>query len=168
MVDPSVISDAALHGLAHSLGEKLRARGLKLTAAESCTGGLIAKVITDVAGSSIWFDCGLVAYGYGIKERLLGVDHQLLMTRGAVSLEVVDQMAKGVLKLAQADLAVAVSGIAGPSGGLPDKPVGTVCVAWLKLGQPIRLERAWFAGNRDEVRRQTARLAFEGLLDLTG
>jgi nicotinamide-nucleotide amidase len=91
----------------------------------------------------------------------------MLHTRGAVSLEVVDQMVKGVLKLAQADLAVAVSGIAGPSGGLPDKPVGTVCIAWLKLGQPVVLRREHFDGNRDQVRRRTARRAFEGLLDLT-
>lgn len=166
MIDESV-SDAALLGLAIELGERLRRRGLKLSAAESCTGGLISKIITDVPGSSIWFDCGLVAYGYTIKERLLGVDHQMLHTLGAVSLEVVDQMVKGVLKLAQADLAVAVSGIAGPSGGLPGKPVGTVCIAWLKLGQPVVLKREHFDGDRDAVRRQTARLAFEGLLDLT-
>ncbi len=160
-------SDAGLFEAASAVGERLRARGLKLAAAESCTGGLISKVITDVPGSSIWFDCGLVAYGYGIKERLLGVDHTMLHTRGAVSLEVVDQMVKGVLKLAQADLAVAVSGIAGPSGGQPDKPVGTVCIAWLKLGQPVVLKREFFAGDRDQVRRQSALRAFEGLLSLT-
>ena len=115
------------------MGEALRARGLKLTTAESCTGGLIADHITDVPGSSDYFLGGIVAYAYEAKAALLDVPWDTLRAHGAVSREVVLEMARGARKALSADLAVSVSGIAGPGGGLPDKPVGTT---WLGLATP--------------------------------
>src|SRR5687768_4058418 len=125
-----VPSDQDLAALATALGETLRTNRHRLVTAESCTGGWIAKTVTDIAGSSDWFDCGLVAYSYEAKQALLGVRPETLERHGAVSRETVLEMVAGALVHSGASLAVAVTGIAGPGGGTPDKPVGTVWIAW--------------------------------------
>lgn len=144
----------------------LRARNRTLAVAESCTGGWIAKAITDVPGSSGWFDRGFVTYSNVAKNELLGVRDATLAARGAVSAEVVAEMAAGALARSRADLVLAVSGIAGPDGGGPDKPVGTVYLAWASRDGPTRVERRHFEGDRDDVRRETVAAALQGVLDV--
>ncbi|MGE5152426.1 MAG: CinA family protein [Bdellovibrio bacteriovorus] len=154
-----------LDGLATRLGERLVARGWRLATAESCTGGWIAKVATDIPGSSGWFDRGFVSYSNGAKQDMLGVRPETLEAQGAVSEATVMEMAAGAIARSGAQVAVAVSGIAGPAGGSPDKPVGTVCFAWALPGHPIQARRLQFAGHRDEVRHQAVRVALELLLE---
>lgn len=156
-------SDAALHAFAEAIGERLRASRERLVTAESCTGGWIAKMVTDVAGSSEWFDCGMVAYSYEAKQALLGVRPETLEGHGAVSRETVVEMVSGALVNSGASVAVAVTGIAGPGGGSADKPVGTVWIGWKRRGGYARAELFQFEGDRDEVRRQTVAAAIEGL-----
>ncbi len=132
--------------------------------AESCTGGWIAKMITDIPGCSEWFDCGLAAYSYEAKQALLGVRSETLMQFGAVSRETVLEMVSGALITSGAGLAVAVTGIAGPTGGTPGKPVGEVWVGWKRRGGYPRAEVFHFAGDREAVRRQTVAVALQGLL----
>jgi nicotinamide-nucleotide amidase len=155
--------DSALYALAMSIGELLLARGQSVVAAESCTGGWIAKVLTDVAGSSNWFECGVVAYSYEAKESLLGVRPQTLERTGAVSQETVVEMVSGALARYGAGVAVAVTGVAGPSGGTPDKPVGTVWIGWKRRGGYARSELFHFEGDREAVRRQTVAAALDGV-----
>ena len=157
-------TDAELAGLARTLGERLGAAGWRVTAAESCTGGWIAKALTDIPGSSGWLDTALVTYANAAKERLLGVPAEDLERFGAVSEPVIRAMAAGVREWAGADLACATSGIAGPGGGTPDKPVGRVWLAW---AGPEGVTTAChdFAGDREAVRRQTVAVALEGLLE---
>jgi len=123
-------SDSDLRAQAQDLGERLRAAREHLVTAESCSGGWIAKCLTDIAGSSEWFDCGMVVYSYEAKQALLGVRPQTLEEHGAVSRETVIEMVSGALVHSGASIAVAVTGIAGPGGGSPDKPVGTVWIGW--------------------------------------
>ncbi len=151
--------------LVERLAQALLARGWQLATAESCTGGLIAATCTDLAGSSAWFDRGVVSYSNQAKTELLGVPAELITTHGAVSEAVARAMAEGVLSRSCAQLAVAVTGVAGPGGGSAEKPVGTVWLAWAAQGQPTKAERHWWAGDRAEVRRQTVRRALQGLLD---
>jgi nicotinamide-nucleotide amidase len=136
-----------------------------LATAESCTGGWIAKALTDVAGSSQWFEGGVVAYSNAAKIELLGVPSVVLNMHGAVSEETVQAMADGARRRFAADLAVAVSGIAGPGGGTQDKPIGTVHFAWA-VPNGATAARRIFVGNRESVRRQTVALAFERLVEL--
>ncbi len=156
-------SDAELDALAQATGQRLLAARHMLVTAESCTGGWIAKAVTDIAGSSAWFDCGLAAYSYEAKQALLGVRPQTLETHGAVSRETVVEMVSGALVHSGGTIAVAVTGIAGPGGGIEDKPVGTVWVAWKRRGGYPRAEMFLFEGNRDAVRRQTVAAALRGL-----
>lgn len=156
-------SDAGLRALAEALGERLRARHDHLVTAESCTAGWIAKTVTDVAGSSDWFDCGMAAYSYEAKQALLGVRPQTLETHGAVSRETVIEMVSGALVNSGASVAVAVTGIAGPGGGTEGKPVGTVWIAWKRRGGYPRAQPFHFDGDRDAVRRQTVAAALQGL-----
>ena len=156
-------TDEALRELASSLGAQLAAKGLTLCTAESCTGGWIAKTVTDVAGSSAWFDCGLAAYSYEAKQGLLGVRPETLEHFGAVSRETVIEMVSGALVHSGASVAVAVTGIAGPGGGTEDKPVGTVWIAWKRRGGYPRAELFRFDGDREAVRRQTVAAALEGI-----
>ena len=160
----STLSDCELRQLAQQLGERLRDAREHLVTAESCTGGWIAKCMTDIAGSSDWFDCGLAAYSYEAKQALLGVRPQTLETHGAVSRETVIEMVSGALVNSGASVAVAVTGIAGPGGGSPDKPVGTVWIGWKRRGGYARAEVFQFAGDREAVRRQTVATALTGLL----
>lgn len=155
-----------LYELAAQVGVALRTRNRMLAIAESCTGGWISKVVTDVSGSSGWFDRGLVTYSNSAKEDLLGVSAATIARHGAVSAEVVAEMAMGALERSRADMTLAVSGIAGPDGGSPDKPVGTVYLAWALREGPIRAERRHFPGNRDEVRSASVAAALQGVLDV--
>jgi nicotinamide-nucleotide amidase len=160
-------SDADLTALARRLGARLMARGLHIATAESCTGGWIAKALTDVPGSSGWFGTGLVCYGNEAKIALLGVAATDLAAHGAVSEAVVRAMARGALARGGAELAVAVSGIAGPDGGTPAKPVGTVWIGWASradAGVEVTARAYRFGGDRDAVRRQAVAAALEGAL----
>jgi nicotinamide-nucleotide amidase len=159
----NVPSDAELHALAERIGARLRASRHMLVTAESCTGGWIAKTVTDIAGSSDWFDCGMAAYSYEAKQALLGVNPHTLEEHGAVSRETAVEMVSGALVHSGASLAVAVTGIAGPGGGTPDKPVGTVWIAWKRRGGYPDARVFHFEGDRDAVRRQTVVAALEGL-----
>ena len=136
------------------------------TCIQRCTGGWIAKILTDIAGSSGWFDCGMAAYSYEAKQALLRVRSETLMEFGAVSKETVMEMVSGALITSSASLAVAVTGIAGPGGGLPGKPVGTVWVAWKRRGNYPIAEVFHFDGDREAVRRQTVAVALQGLMKL--
>ena len=160
--------DAALEALARELGRRLLVRGLKLVTAESCTGGWIAKSITDVAGSSGWFERGVVTYSNEAKRGDLGVGADTLSLHGAVSEQAVREMAMGAAQRGQAPLAVAVSGIAGPDGGSADKPVGTVWVAWHWPDRRVSARHFKFEGGREAVRRQAVAAALQGLLDGLG
>ena len=156
-------TDAELHAAAARLGERLRAARQVLVTAESCTGGWIAKAVTDVPGSSSWFDCGMAAYSYEAKQAMLGVNPLTLEVHGAVSRECVVEMVSGALVHSGATVAVAVTGIAGPTGGTEDKPVGTVWIAWKRRGGYPIAETFGFDGDRDAVRRQTVAAALHGL-----
>jgi len=142
----------------------LAAAGLSLVSAESCTGGWVAKLLTDVPGSSGWFERGFVTYSNAAKTQLLGVPAELIESHGAVSESTVRAMAVGALAHSQGQLSVAVSGIAGPGGGSEDKPVGTVWLAWAGVGGETRAQRFQFSGDRDAVRRQAVAAALEGVL----
>jgi nicotinamide-nucleotide amidase len=155
--------DATLRTQAERLGQRLRAARLMLVTAESCTGGWIAKTATEVAGSSDWFDCGMVAYSYEAKQAMLGVRPETLEQFGAVSREAVVEMVSGALVHSGASVAVAVTGIAGPGGGTVDKPVGTVWIAWKRRGGYPAAELFHFDGDREAVRRQTVAAALDGL-----
>src|SRR6476620_12536557 len=158
-----VPKDGDLRALAEALGAQLRAARQTLVTAESCTGGWIAKTVTDIAGSSDWFDCGIVSYSYEAKQALLSVNPHTLETHGAVSRETVIEMVSGALVHSGASVAVAVTGIAGPGGGTADKPVGTVWVAWKRRGGYPRAQVFIFDGDREAVRRQTVAAALTGL-----
>lgn len=135
-----------------------------ISTAESCTGGWIAQAMTAVSGSSSWFDSGFVTYSNLAKQRMLEVSATLLTNEGAVSAAVVKAMAQGAIKNSEANLAVAVSGIAGPRGGTKDKPIGTVWIAWGKEGEEPEAKKYLFTGNRKQIRSQTVEKALQGIL----
>jgi nicotinamide-nucleotide amidase len=149
--------------LASRLGVRLKAANEILATAESCTGGWAAQVVTSVAGSSAWFDRGFVTYSNAAKEELLGVRTDTLQAHGAVSEETAREMARGALERSKATVAVSITGVAGPAGGTPQKPVGTVCFAWAR-GSAVRSETRRFAGDRESIRRQSVILALEGVM----
>ena len=163
MSNSIVADDEELNRLAQTIAAIFVQRGATLVAAESCTGGWIAKALTDIAGSSSWFECGVVAYSYEAKEALLGVRPETLELHGAVSKETATEMVAGALARFGATVAVAVTGIAGPSGGTPDKPVGTVWVGWKRRGGYAQTELFHFDGDREAVRRQTVAAALRGV-----
>jgi nicotinamide-nucleotide amidase len=152
--------------LAARIGAKAKAKGLLLSTAESCTGGGVAEAITEIAGSSEWFDCGFVTYSNASKTEILDVADALLAQHGAVSEEVAAAMAEGALSNSNADIAVSTTGIAGPGGAVPGKPVGTVCFAWAKGDKVIHTERLVFGGDRQTIRQQAVVHALKGLLRL--
>ena len=162
----STHDDATLHLFAEQLGERLRAHNLTVCTAESCTGGWIAKTITDIPGCSDWFECGMAAYSYEAKQALLGVRPETLTQHGAVSRETVLEMVSGALIASGASLAVAVTGIAGPTGGTPEKPVGEVWIAWKRRGRYPIARVFHFDGDRESVRRQTVAASLLGLMGL--
>ncbi len=162
-------ADDAMDELARTLVRELIESGRSVAAAESCTGGWIAKCITDVPGASLCFAYGIVSYSNGAKESLLGVSPHTLEQYGAVSEATVREMAEGVIKLSGADLAVAVSGIAGPDGGSAEKPVGTVWFAWAerqKHKPRLQVKRHSFDGDRRAVRQKAVVVALQGLREL--
>ena len=152
--------------LAAQVGGLLKAHGLMLATAESCTGGGVAHAITGIAGSSAWFERGFIAYSNQAKQQMLGVNEATLNQHGAVSEAVVREMATGAIQHSHAQVALAVSGIAGPGGGTPDKPVGTVWFAWCIKGRMCVARMHHFAGNRAEVQAQSVRTALQGVVDL--
>ncbi len=152
--------------LASEVGALLKSHGLMLATAESCTGGGIAQAITEVAGSSAWFERGFVTYSNLSKQQMLGVRETTIMQHGAVSEMIVREMVAGALQHSAAQVALAISGIAGPDGGTADKPVGTVWFAWgLKHGETCA-QRFQLDGNRAEVRTQSVFIALQGIVDL--
>jgi len=159
----SVPTDAELLALADQVAREVQRSRLMLVTAESCTGGWVAKTLTDLPGSSAWFDAGVVTYSYEAKEALLGVNPRTLEHTGAVSEETVLEMVSGALARFGAGVAVAVTGIAGPSGGTADKPVGTVWIGWKRRGCYGHAQLFHFSGDREAVRRQTVAAALIGL-----
>lgn len=159
--------DIDLIVLSEQVGAALRERSLTLATAESCTGGWVAQVVTHTAGSSAWFERGFVTYANEAKIEMLGVRPQTLSCHGAVSLETAEEMATGALKNSNALISLSITGIAGPTGGSPDKPVGTVCFAWCSRGHTAEVARRQFPGNRESIRRQAVVFALEGLLQRT-
>lgn len=152
--------------LAARVGAALQAHGLMLVTAESCTGGGVAQALTDIAGSSVWFERGFVTYSNLSKQQMLGVSQETLDRHGAVSEAVVREMAAGALRFSAAQLAVAVSGIAGPGGGSAEKPVGTVWLAWQLQDSWVITRCLQFAGDRAAVRKQAVEVALEGVFQL--
>ncbi|GAB6044053.1 nicotinamide-nucleotide amidase [Endothiovibrio diazotrophicus] len=158
-----MMGDDGLAALAAKVGEALLARGWMVATAESCTGGWVAKALTDVAGSSAYVDRGFVTYTNEAKEEMLGVPAETVARFGAVSGETVRAMAEGALRGSRAGIAVAISGVAGPGGGSAEKPVGTVWFAWATAAG-CAAERQWFDGDREAVRRQAVLHALQGVL----
>ena len=154
----------SLENLAEQLGNSLLARGELLTAAESCTGGWLAQSVTAIAGSSAWFDRGFVTYSNAAKMDMLGVAETTLARHGAVSEQTARAMAQGALAHSLADWSVAITGVAGPSGGSPEKPVGTVCFAWAQKDAGCEAQTCHFSGDRAAVREQSVAHALKGLL----
>ncbi len=160
--------DKRLYQLAEQVGAALKSRALMLATAESCTGGWVGAAITAVPGSSDWYERGFITYAYVAKREMLGVKSKTLQKFGAVSEQTISEMVAGALAASYAHVAVAVSGTAGPAGGTPEKPVGTVCLAWaIRGGEPI-VETRHFEGDRDAVRRQSVERALVGVLELLG
>jgi nicotinamide-nucleotide amidase len=149
------MADDPLLRLAEELGAALQARGCKLALAESCTGGMAAQYVTAIPGSSAWFERGFVTYSNQSKVELLGVSPETLERHGAVSEQTAREMARGALEHSRAQVAAAITGIAGPDGGSPDKPVGTVCFAWTDAMGRITSATLHFTGDREAVRRQS-------------
>lgn len=152
--------------LAAQAGAALKARGLMLATAESCTGGGVAQALTDIAGSSVWFERGFVTYSNIAKFEMLGVRQSTLETHGAVSEATVREMAAGALTHSHANISVSVSGIAGPSGGTAEKPVGTVWFAWALRDGEVHARLHHLAGNRAAVREQSVQIALQGVFNL--
>lgn len=165
----TVPTDTELVGLAARVAERLLAHDRRLVSAESCTGGWIAKVCTDLPGSSRWYIGGVVAYANELKTGALGVRPALIATEGAVSQAAVREMAVGALGRLGGDIAVAVSGIAGPDGGAPGKPVGSVWFAWAVKSDDraeVRTQLEFFGGDREAVRRAAVACALRGVLEI--
>ena len=151
--------------LAKQVGKALKARGMTLATAESCTGGGVAHAVTKVSGSSNWFDRGFVTYSNISKEEMLGVSPETMVTHGAVSEQTAREMAAGALQYSRAQVSLSVSGIAGPTGGTPYKPVGTVWFAWA-MGRTVKTACHLISGDRDAIRVKAVRISLQGVLDL--
>lgn len=158
--------DAELELLAGQVGRALQRHGMMLATAESCTGGWIAQAMTAIAGSSQWFDRGFITYTNLAKQEMLGVQADTLQHYGAVSEPTVREMAEGALQHSHAQISVAVSGIAGPGGATADKPVGTVCLAWARLGRVMCSSTMYFPGDRETVRHAAVMAALRGVLEM--
>jgi len=160
------MNDNDISVLLDNIAAALIDHGLMLATAESCTGGGVAQALTSVSGSSSWFERGFVTYSNRAKEEMLGVADQLLLQYGAVSEQTVRAMAEGALHHSHAQISLAISGIAGPGGGVLDKPVGTVWLAWAVLGRKTRCRCEHFSGNREQVRAQAVTASLQGVLDI--
>jgi nicotinamide-nucleotide amidase len=155
-----------LSGIAAQLGEVLQKHGLMLALAESCTGGMVSQAVTSVAGSSSWFDCGFVTYSNDAKVKMLGVSDKTLSQFGAVSEQTAIEMVQGALHHSHATIAGSITGIAGPDGGSDDKPVGTVCFAWIVKNKCLVNTTKHFQGSRQEIREQATKALLNGLLEI--
>jgi len=158
-------------GLLTRVAALLTERNWRLATAESCTGGWIAKCCTDMVGSSAWFDRGYIAYSYRAKEQMLGISHDVLVKFGAVSENIASQMARGAKERSKVAVTVSATGIAGPGGGMPGKPVGLVHFGWCIDDRPVSCDAEVFEGDRESVRQQTVLHALEGIIlrmDSTG
>jgi nicotinamide-nucleotide amidase len=162
------VSDEELHQLASELGDKLKARGWMLATAESCTGGWVGQSVTALPGSSQWYERGFITYANDAKIEMLGVPPETLALHGAVSEETASAMAAGALAHSHAQAALAISGIAGPGGGTPKKPVGLVCYGWALSDGTVMSSTCRLDGDRDEIRSRAVAAAFRGLIDLIG
>jgi len=151
---------------AAKVAQRLKAHGALIVTAESCTGGWVAQELTAIAGSSAWFDRGFVTYSNEAKQEMLGVRAETLRKHGAVSEETAREMAQGALERSRGTVSLAITGIAGPSGGTPDKPVGTVCFAWATRQGTMRAETKHFPGDREAVRRRSVEYSLAGVLQL--
>lgn len=152
--------------LAWQLGQRLHEHGRLVASAESCTGGAIAQALTERGGSSAWFECGFVTYSNAAKIELLKVSAQILASEGAVSQACAGQMAQGALRASRADYALSVTGIAGPTGAVPGKPVGTVCFGWATRDGALVVETQHFDGDRAAVRAAAAAYALRRAIEL--
>lgn len=162
--NPSLVT-LSLNDAAAQLGAALNQRGLMLALAESCTGGMVAESITGIAGSSAWFDRGFVTYSNAAKIDMLDVSEKTLEAFGAVSEQTAAEMAIGALKNSAAQIAGSITGIAGPDGGTAEKPVGTVCFAWIVENQAVSTCTQHFSGNRSTIRQQAAIFMMAGLIE---
>jgi nicotinamide-nucleotide amidase len=160
--------DLEIETLAAALGTALKAQGKMLTLAESCTGGMVASAITSIAGSSVWFDRGFVTYSNAAKIEMLGVSADTIETKGAVSLETAAEMAQGALSHSAAQVSASITGIAGPDGGSAQKPVGTVCFAWMGSNIQLKTSIRHFKGDRHAVRQQATTYIMTELLNALG
>jgi nicotinamide-nucleotide amidase len=158
------ISDAELHQLAEQIAEVLSSKNWMMSVAESCTGGLLSKICTDLAGSSAWFDSGFITYSNSAKQKLIHVKSATLEQYGAVSEQTAAEMAHGARVTSNANISVAITGIAGPTGGTEFKPIGTVCFAWSGHILGVITERVHFNGDRDAIRRQATFHALKGII----
>ena len=161
---PPLLDQAALEVLAREVGALFLVHGQRVATAESCTGGWVAQCLTSIAGSSDWFERGFVTYSNEAKQEMLGVAPETLVRHGAVSAATAHAMAEGALRRSRADWSVAITGIAGPGGGSPEKPVGTVCFAWAGPDGVVATDTQQFAGDRQAVRAQSVAHALRGLL----
>ncbi|MHB0973468.1 MAG: CinA family protein [Thiobacillus sp.] len=162
------VSDEELRQLAAELGEKLIARGWMLATAESCTGGWVGQLLTSLPGSSHWYERGFITYANTAKIEMLGVPEETLAAHGAVSEETAAAMAAGALKHSHAQAALAISGIAGPGGGTPQKPVGLVCYGWALADGTVMSSTCRLDGDREEIRSRAVAAALRGLIELIG
>jgi nicotinamide-nucleotide amidase len=160
------VSNEELHQLAAELGDKLRARGWMLATAESCTGGWVGQLLTALPGSSQWYERGFISYANAAKIEMLGVPAETLENYGAVSEETASAMAAGALAHSHAQATLAISGIAGPGGGTPQKPVGLVCYGWALEGGTVMSSTCRLDGDREEIRSRAVAAALRGLIDL--
>ena len=164
-MDDHQLAERALFELAEQVGTALKMRVMMLATAESCTGGWVGEAVTAVPGSSNWFDRGFITYTNEAKQEMLGVSAATLEQHGAVSEQTVREMVSGALSNSRGQAALAISGIAGPGGGTPEKPVGTVWFAWGFAKGAVTCERRYFSGDRREVRRQAVECGLQGLLE---
>ncbi|MEW6414759.1 MAG: CinA family protein [Pseudomonadota bacterium] len=162
------VSDEELHQLAVDLGEKLRARGWMLATAESCTGGWVGHLLTSLPGSSRWYERGFITYANAAKVEMLGVSPDTLATHGAVSEITAAEMAVGALKHSHAQATLSITGIAGPGGGTPQKPVGLVCYGWALADGTVMTSTCRLDGDREEIRSRAVAAALRGLIELVG
>lgn len=160
------MDDLTLQDLAGKVGSALAQQGLMLASAESCTGGWLGQTITSIAGSSVWYERGFITYAVISKREMLGVSGATLEQYGAVSEEIAYEMAEGAIARSHAQVAVSVTGIAGPDGGSAEKPVGMTCFAWIIKDGLARTEIRYFSGSREAIRRQAVAGALQGVIDL--
>lgn len=161
-----IVDDSALSAYAQQVGVLLASKNLRLVSAESCTGGWIGQSITAIPGSSGWYECGFITYSNQAKHRMLGVQATTLLKYGAVSEQTAREMVTGALKMSTAQVAISVTGVAGPSGGSKEKPVGMVCLAWEFKQSAIHSTTHFFSGDRESVRRQAVATALLGVIEL--